>query len=1355
MNFNPFKLKTNSLIFIIAILLMVSFYFFYFEVYVKNNEARIVKADFRKLNQIGLNIDDKVRTYVHNALNFSEYISGLLHDKESIDIDSLRSIINKLNKSNTFNKDLKIVQITDTAGAKRITAEYEKKSNFRSFIFPVKNERSPSGSNTVIFKISYKDILKGLERKDIFDGLILIRDSNIVYNNIGEQLLLLPHELKQIDNENTTEGRSSSLPPGDILSGKLSDIQISNIDYKAFFKPFTINNETWYAVGLINKAKFNASIRSIEPWIIITLSMFLIFIILGLPVIKLMVLSKTEQLDTRNIIDYALFVMLGGAFLTVFASFLSQNYINKHTTDQKLTALSDTIYGSFLKELNAAYDQISHYDLVYSDIFCTKDTDRIIQNILDNKDSVYYPSKYPFGDYYYWTDSNGMQTAYLTPFNKKIKLTNLSTRDYINKKDEWFFPGTDNKKFRLQSIVSVNSGIMKAGIAKKGINDERPVVAMSTRMYSIINTILPMNYSYCIIDRKGKVWFHSNPQLNLRENFLEESGNNKYLQAALYANLTKALNLTYDNDQYRIHIRPIDKLPLYLIVMYNKKAVKSFQAETITASLLIVGLSFLIIFLQILALLTFEKIFRQKFHRNLLIKLTRPIPRLEEKYKYLIVISILLSISTFIFLSYYKDSTAITAVMSLTIIFFTRSYRLLNNNTTKKNHRKAFSCFNHILFCIVTITGIIFSPADWWKILLFDIVTCLIVRIGFKTLKKPIELLDKLLTDYWSTYTLLLLSIFVLMGIIPSLHAYETGFNNESAIRVKHKLTDLMYKKEHHNELIRSFYDNINPSSSRNNIIKQRRDLGIYIKFDNSAHFHSSAYALPDKPTNRLWDTMYCYIRPFYDKYTVKNKYLPYRNTSNENRIWHEGTDSITLEYSSLTKDICKNTAGHRYITSFVPRIRLYNPLYRPDKGLVSNIIANGIFWFLVVLIVLIFYFLLKFGIYRIFNHNIIKNYYYQDFGTILNHLIDVHNCVIVIRQSPADKSNVFYKEFIKTKSKNRNIKLVDWSKNKGIKYTEDLFLNPFKHKNKIILIKEFDHNYTDHKLMEQKLSVITKMLSLNNLKVIITSQYTLKHIVEFYQKQIEKIPESERTKEPALSYTKIANRLNCFNKTYIATFMPLCYRLPDDIEKDYKDHEPIVPDKDQILNIELKTSDYLHQFTDTLKIFKEEKDNKSNDYPDEVLINKVLSLAEKYYEDIFNNCTPEEQYILIDLAHDLIINPKNEKAILSLLKKGILVKKHFKVVMMNKSFLKFAVSKLSLAKELEAKLVKGQDSGTWHGYKLTLTLIIMSLFVFIAMANHNFLDNLNQVFIAIGGGIAVITSLIGLLSRKSKHSDN
>jgi len=154
---------------------------------------------------------------------------------------------------------------------------------------------------------------------------------------------------------------------------------------------------------------------------------------------------------------------------------------------------------------------------------------------------------------------------------------------------------------------------------------------------------------------------------------------------------------------------------------------------------------------------------------------------------------------------------------------------------------------------------------------------------------------------------------------------------------------------------------------------------------------------------------------------------------------------------------------------------------------------------------------------------------------------------------------------------------------------------------------------------------------------------------------------------------------------------------------------------------------------------------------PEERILSKIGLLARKYYSDIVNSCSDEELYVLYDLADDLIMNPKNANAIYSLLEKGIMVRKCDRIAFMNVSFRRFVLATLtkSVKLQLEAKL--GKQTGTWQGYRVTLILVILGLFVFIGIANQEFLDNLNQLFVAVGGGIALITTVIGLLSRKPK----
>ena len=234
--------------------------------------------------------------------------------------------------------------------------------------------------------------------------------------------------------------------------------------------------------------------------------------------------------------------------------------------------------------------------------------------------------------------------------------------------------------------------------------------------------------------------------------------------------------------------------------------------------------------------------------------------------------------------------------------------------------------------------------------------------------------------------------------------------------------------------------------------------------------------------------------------------------------------------------------------------------------------------------------------------------------------------------------------------------------------------------------------------------------------------------------------------------YQEVLTGFEQLMKSFLIDYLPVRYAPPKDKEEEYCRSEPKKISNEQMIKNELAASDFLNQFEDSVNEYNSTYSRKVNsDISEELIIGKINMLAWKYYEELFNSCTPEEQYILFDIAHDMIINPKNESAIFSLLNKGLLVKKCYKINLMNMSFRRFILSKISreAKQELEKAIVK--ESGTWQGYRTTLIIIIIALFAFIGMANQDFMENLNQLFVVLGGGIALISGILGLLSRKSK----
>ena len=1359
MNFNPFKLKTNSWFLISAIILMVAFYLFYFEFYVKNNEENIITAHFRALDQMGVNIDKKLNVYINNANDLARKVKSEWESVNGYPLNEAKQrLADTLNKKGDFNKNIRVVDFIRGVDEESYLQALKSRSLRQNYYFTVKLADSPfykqksDNGALMVLETRYDRLIKDLQRDDVFDGLIVVSDTNIVFNTIGQQLLFRRVAGTEIPETHYSLSSVPMLNSGRIMGGEFFNISISNIAYKAFIKPLKVNNNNWFAIGLIKTKNFNAASRSIEPWIIITLSMLLIFIILGLPVIKLKVLSATEQLDTKNIIDYALFVMLGGAFTAMFLSFMVQNHTHRQSINYKLARLSHTIDSAFRDEIDKAYLQLEYYDSSYIALSNTAHSYNLEMriNILSEKEP-YFPKFYPFGDYYFWTNPKGIQTDYLTPINTEGKMSDLSSRDYINKKDEWFYPGSREKKFRMQSIVSITSGTAKAAISKRGAAPQRPVVAVSTKMYSIINTILPMNYAFCIIDQSGKVWFHSNQNMNLKENFIEECNNNNYLKAAMYANISKTINVNYYNNACRIHIKRLDNLPLYLITIFNKKSEKSFQAEVITFTLLFIGILLFVIFLQILALLIIEILLKHTFSRNLLVKLTKPIKRLNSRYRYLIKLNLILSLISIIFLFFFSDMVAVISMINLTIIFFTYSYWLLNKGETKESHKKWFSVFNVFMFVTVTSVGLIVVPnKNVWQMFLFDAVIALTILFAHLFLYPKTS--DN--GSYWTNYTLLLVTILFMMGITPVLKFYEIGYNNESEIRARHKLLDLKRQKEERNTTILGFYNNINPSSHRDSIIKARENLGIYTEFDDDIRYlHQwNMWSKKTIAENSRWDSLYCYIRPFYDKSIIENKYLPLKTPLQNNILWFSSKNRIALKYNSLTEHITQSRIKPYFITTAIKRMSFVTPFKTVNNSISVNILLNIVFWLLILLTLYVFYRLLKFGLYRIFNHDIINNYVYQSYDKKLQYLLNVNRNVFVVRQSQTDETEIFPNKFLSSDER----RLITWITDEDIIKTEDrvdTFINELKTRYSAdvtpeIYIAGFETDFINLSLLNKKLEVLKHLLTRKDIKLIVLSNIGIDVIIESYKLLLSEL--SESGKKDTI-YVEVIKELNYIHSVFATSYIPVNCQEPHLFERGCK-KEPQTVDVDGRIENELTACNYLLQLTPAVTEFKDQCCSQLGDsFPEEIITDKILALAEKFYEEIFNSCTAQEKYLLLDFAHDSILNPKNEKVIYNLLDKGLLVRRCDKINLMNKSFRKFLISKLSMVKMLESELSKDAVSGTWHGYRVTLILIIISLFAFITMANQDFLDNLNRLFVAIGGGVAVITGVVGLLSHKRK----
>lgn len=185
---------------------------------------------------------------------------------------------------------------------------------------------------------------------------------------------------------------------------------------------------------------------------------------------------------------------------------------------------------------------------------------------------------------------------------------------------------------------------------------------------------------------------------------------------------------------------------------------------------------------------------------------------------------------------------------------------------------------------------------------------------------------------------------------------------------------------------------------------------------------------------------------------------------------------------------------------------------------------------------------------------------------------------------------------------------------------------------------------------------------------------------------------------------------------------------------------------KNEVKNDELNACYYLQSLAQNNKgVLGLEKLSNRN------FIINLETVAEPYYNALWNSFSQEEKLLLFDLAHDGFVNLKNQRCLRILMQKGVIVVKDHSLDIMNKSFTNFILGVFREDEELEiAKKV--QSKGSWQDIRLVLVLTLISIVVFIALAQKELMSDLNAFLVAITGAVGLLSKFGGWFGSGKKE---
>lgn len=794
----PSKRRVAVLIgFFLLLAILFSLFQFY---YIPSNRDKLNEYGFMMLHRIKLNIAGR-----DNDLR--KYYSNLVEDKLNLPVDKIRGSLEKTNFSDQFIPEMSAGDCMVSAFGPGSKTDLAIGSGFvrgqddwlRQYSFGV------AGKNVFGLGIGAREFFEPAfsYRKELFEsylvmhrckesGIVLYHDPRLGVNDQIVNDTALSHAL----NHNTSQ---------------ILDIQVKGVHYKLFTYPFQLGEENLMLGGIVKADKYNNSVRNIPAGFVYPALLLILVLLVALPFLKPYLLSQHEKLNIRDLhlMAIALFGGLTLITLVVIQALIFTAVAKKEKHD--LRSLSKQVETAFLSEIGKGLKQLDYFDSTLIDwnrrgvtmrqpladqlSLPAKQSKQILP--LNNNDTFYLPvgnkdSAYYFMERVAWINAQGHQTVKAQLDTESgYQLINVSQRDYFQKlRDQkgFILPGHDPKEFVIDPIYSWTAGDFKINLSQRsGFHspDSAMYTVLITRFASLVGSVFPAGYGYCLVDDDGNVLTHSDEKRNLRENFLDETGRPKILTENIASRQSNYINrIMLYGRPHAIYIAPVRDMPLHLIIFHDKTYRVPVNLRIAAFALVFMLLFYLIAFC---ALMLFRSVFRFKLKRSIF----RPaiayrewmLPGAERNRFYVtgigfIVIYVLLFLVFCVFSEGLRTESFVTLMISLltpvnliALLFLLE--RALRKDRNWLNRRIFFTGWAFFLvFALMSACMLPFdSPGQRWQYMAFESFWLILSMLywflsGRKNWDKPYEQIQR--HTYLTFYSWFTISLIVCFTILPA-----------------------------------------------------------------------------------------------------------------------------------------------------------------------------------------------------------------------------------------------------------------------------------------------------------------------------------------------------------------------------------------------------------------------------------------------------------------------------------------------------------------------------------------------------------------------------------------------------------
>jgi hypothetical protein len=154
-----------------------------------------------------------------------------------------------------------------------------------------------------------------------------------------------------------------------------------------------------------------------------------------------------------------------------------------------------------------------------------------------------------------------------------------------------------------------------------------------------------------------------------------------------------------------------------------------------------------------------------------------------------------------------------------------------------------------------------------------------------------------------------------------------------------------------------------------------------------------------------------------------------------------------------------------------------------------------------------------------------------------------------------------------------------------------------------------------------------------------------------------------------------------------------------------------------------------------------------------DMLILRIQSFAHNFYYSLWQSFSPDEKFIIYDLAEDGFVNIKNSFAVNLLINKGIVTTEEGYLHIFNRSFRNFIVTSISEEEATKMHRLHIKDSN-WSKLQGPLVLVVAAVLVFLSISQEGVYTKVVALLSSIGAAIPILLKILSVLGGQSGKNE-